>query len=305
MDLTVAKRITNSLIKLRPKSDMYHLVNGKFTALSDDTGGGTTSTSVIECTNGKKGKCNNSVKNTSINSSKHGACGGYLSKLTKSISQDTIRTKKCTITPPKKLAHETDDKLPDTVNESICSTVDSTFITESSINISSHNVKESNKVHSKLKSTKSFGTYSVLHDALNINGVSIAAAIDEASSSSSSTKVNYASSSNTNGLKGSLQSSATSSSCAGATTVVDHSSQAPGCLVLNLTTNDYVFDGGQSRLRPKTRKNLNNHSVKLLRHSAIDPGCNKQYSFGQMEAYIRLDPLGEGSYATVYKGFSK
>lgn len=27
--------------------------------------------------------------------------------------------------------------------------------------------------------------------------------------------------------------------------------------------------------------------------------------FGKSDAYIKLEPLGEGSYATVYKGFSK
>ena len=27
--------------------------------------------------------------------------------------------------------------------------------------------------------------------------------------------------------------------------------------------------------------------------------------FGRTEAYMKLDPLGEGSYATVYKGYSK
>lgn len=27
--------------------------------------------------------------------------------------------------------------------------------------------------------------------------------------------------------------------------------------------------------------------------------------FGKSEAYIKLEQLGEGSYATVYKGFSK
>lgn len=27
--------------------------------------------------------------------------------------------------------------------------------------------------------------------------------------------------------------------------------------------------------------------------------------FGKSEAYIKLDPLGEGSYATVFKGYSK
>ncbi len=27
--------------------------------------------------------------------------------------------------------------------------------------------------------------------------------------------------------------------------------------------------------------------------------------FGKSEAYIKLDQLGEGSYATVYKGYSK
>lgn len=27
--------------------------------------------------------------------------------------------------------------------------------------------------------------------------------------------------------------------------------------------------------------------------------------FGKSEAYIKLEPLGEGSYATVYKGYSK
>lgn len=27
--------------------------------------------------------------------------------------------------------------------------------------------------------------------------------------------------------------------------------------------------------------------------------------FGKQEAYVKLEPLGEGSYATVYKGFSK
>lgn len=27
--------------------------------------------------------------------------------------------------------------------------------------------------------------------------------------------------------------------------------------------------------------------------------------FGRTEAYMKLDQLGEGSYATVYKGYSK
>lgn len=27
--------------------------------------------------------------------------------------------------------------------------------------------------------------------------------------------------------------------------------------------------------------------------------------FGKQDAYVKLEPLGEGSYATVYRGFSK
>lgn len=39
----------------------------------------------------------------------------------------------------------------------------------------------------------------------------------------------------------------------------------------------------------------------LQRYSTVEGNLR----FGQLEAYVRLDPLGEGSYATVFKGYSK
>lgn len=298
MDLTVAKRITNSLVKLRPKSDMYHLVNGKFTPLSDHGNGSTSSQTVIESSNGKKNKGKDSsmamatakstTTTTTTVTSKNGASGGYLSKLTKSISHDAIgnKNKRSSVTPKKTAKSEdtTNDELQSNQVKNNCVTVSGTVDTIDGVNGS--NITACGKSHSKLKSTKSFGTYSVLQDALAFNGSSISGALEEVTSGhfdgNNSAKNNGHHNNGHHQEHNKHQSN------------IDTSNGK----VLNLTKNE---------VKLRIQKNDQNSSArqKLLRHSAIDPGSNKQYSFGQMEAYIRLDPLGEGSYATVYKGFSK
>lgn len=61
---------------------------------------------------------------------------------------------------------------------------------------------------------------------------------------------------------------------------------------------------------------LLNFSKKKIPYSHIDRMMEKivifslslfqgDSPFGKSEAYIKLEQLGEGSYATVYKGFSK
>ena len=43
-----------------------------------------------------------------------------------------------------------------------------------------------------------------------------------------------------------------------------------------------------------------------LTNSALSPSRFQGDSpFGKLEAYIKLEQLGEGSYATVFKGYSK
>lgn len=281
MDLNVAKRITNSLVKLRPKSDMYHLVNGKFTPLGDHSNGSTSSQTVIDTSNGKKKKGNPTMTTTTATatttvSGKNGACGGYFSKLTKSISQDTIGCKnKRSVTPKKTSKSESNEKMLENMQlkqvTNNCITVSGTV---DAIEAANGPSITNFKGHSKLKSTKSFGTYSVLQDALNSNGSTVST-IDEISAS-----------------------------CEGETN--DNNSKKQPSNVES--TNGKVLDLSTSEIKFRMKKNqrqMDQNLKKLLRHSAIDPGSNKQYSFGQMEAYIRLDPLGEGSYATVYKGFSK
>ncbi|CAG2162341.1 unnamed protein product [Oppiella nova] len=63
--------------------------------------------------------------------------------------------------------------------------------------------------------------------------------------------------------------------------------------------------------RPKSDIFVTNNSIgfpipiaKSTRYSTIDFSTNS-FSFGKMESYVKLDQLGEGSYATVYKGYSK
>ncbi|CAG2112477.1 unnamed protein product, partial [Medioppia subpectinata] len=62
--------------------------------------------------------------------------------------------------------------------------------------------------------------------------------------------------------------------------------------------------------RPKSDVFIPNNSIgfpvpisKSTRYSTIDFTTNS-LSFGKMESYVKLEQLGEGSYATVYKGYS-
>lgn len=43
----------------------------------------------------------------------------------------------------------------------------------------------------------------------------------------------------------------------------------------------------------------------LTNYNILSIICQGDSPFGKQEAYVKLEPLGEGSYATVYKGFSK
>ncbi|XP_013780403.1 cyclin-dependent kinase 14-like, partial [Limulus polyphemus] len=54
--------------------------------------------------------------------------------------------------------------------------------------------------------------------------------------------------------------------------------------------------------RPKSEVIYNGDRVRCQRYSGV--GFAGALSFGKTEAYVKLEQLGEGSYATVYKGYS-
>ncbi|XP_076303949.1 cyclin-dependent kinase 14-like [Tachypleus tridentatus] len=54
--------------------------------------------------------------------------------------------------------------------------------------------------------------------------------------------------------------------------------------------------------RPKSEVIFNGDRVRCQRYSGL--GFTGALTFGKTEAYVKLEQLGEGSYATVYKGYS-